>query len=340
MGYSDKYRILLFTPYGRQPNEIFWKLAEEYPEAKFFYYLDMKNECSNLMNKFGYIPLLRPWTLREHFKAYKELENDAIFYLDSDVIFTKHLDLDQYLNDDICYLSYTGNADRSDNYISARYFDSKTKDVDPKKLEAYSRRDILAETAQLVGISRETCVTNEPHTGGAQYLLKGINSKFWADVLDGCMMIKTHLQNVNQRFFPGATAQDKENRGFQSWCADMWAVLWNVWKRGYETRTPPELDFAWSSSGIENWDKVYLYHDAGATGEPFYVDGEAHWLFYKRGQRIEISPNNYAYLRNYTDNQRSPYDDDLSWVSPKFCSYNYVQAINESNLVTQNTQIV
>lgn len=319
-GLSKYYRILLFTPYGRQPNLMFHKLSEEYPEASFFYYMDIDNHCSHLMKAFNYIPILRPWTLEKHFKAYPELEKKTILYLDSDVIFTQKPPLSAFISDNICYLSYTGDSSRKDNYLSAAYFDKKLKDVLPRKVEAYKKIDVLDDTAKLIGINRQVCETNEAHTGGAQYILKGINHKFWADVIDGCMLIRTHLTSVNQKYF------ESEDKGFQSWCADMWAVLWNLWKRGKETRCPKELDFAWATDRIEKWNEVYIYHDAGAIHKPLQIDGEDHWVFNKRGQRIFIN-GEYMFLRNYTDNQRSPIQDDLSWVSPKLCSYNYVQEL-------------
>jgi len=321
---SKYYRVLLFTPYGRMPNEIFYKLSEEFPEAQFFFYVDSGNQCSHLMNVFNYIPLLRPWTLNQHFKAYPELEQKNILYLDSDVIFTKKIDLNDYLNDYICYLSYTGNSDIKNNYLSASYFDKKSKDVLPRKVEAYSKIDVLNDTAKLIGIDRQICEENELNTGGAQYIIKGINAKFWADVMDGCMLIRTHLSSVNRKYF------ESENKGFQSWCADMWAVLWNLWKRGKQTRCPKELDFAWATDPIEKWDKVSIYHDAGDTTAPLIVDGKEHWLFNKRGQRVAYG-DSFVYLRNYTDNEKSPIEDDLSWVSPKFCSYNYVQELINSH---------
>jgi hypothetical protein len=47
----------------------------------------------------------------------------------------------------------------------------------------------------------------------------------------------------------------------------MWAILWGAWMRGYHTNIIPELDFCWATDPIENWDKKYLYHNAGVTYE-------------------------------------------------------------------------
>jgi hypothetical protein len=53
----------------------------------------------------------------------------------------------------------------------------------------------------------------------------------------------------------------------------MWAVLWNGWLRGNETKVVSELNFTWATDPIKNWDKNTIYHNAGVTcacGRQFY----------------------------------------------------------------------
>lgn len=100
------------------------------------------------------------------------MSDKAIFYCDSDILFTEKFDIQRFVEDDICYLSDTI------NYIGAEYFDSRIKNVIPSKLEEYKSRDILNEVASLVGISRKVCEANEYDSGGAQYLLKNIDYLF------------------------------------------------------------------------------------------------------------------------------------------------------------------
>jgi hypothetical protein len=232
------------------------------------------------------------------------LSKETFFYLDSDVVFTKVPDFSEYLNDDICYLSNT------QNYIAASYFDSKEKDVLPRRLKEYKTRDILQECAKELGISREICEKNELNTGGAQYILKGIDAKFWADVLNGSMILRTHLQNINDKFF------QSEERGFQVWCADMWAVLWTLWKRGIETRTPEKMDFCWATSELELWNKKLIYHDAGADKRCFDK------LRYKIN---ELTPFHFM--------------EKFDHVSQDVCSYKYVQELLESKTIFNNLKL-
>lgn len=266
IGHSDKAIILVFTPDFRQKNDKWQKIVDLYPEAEFVFYKD-EHKVSNLLPM--YIPVLRPYCLMRYFNEHPDMINKAVFYCDSDIIFTEKFNVDDYLNDEVCYLSDTN------SYINASYFDSKVNDVLPEKLEEYKTRDILSEVASLIGINREIAEKNNLHSGGAQYLLKNINGKFWEKVIGDCINIRRYLQNVNAKFFKD------ENTGFQSWCADMWAVLWNLWLREQETKNIKEMDFAWSSDFIEKLETTTILHNAGivgknANGYPAFYKGHYH----------------------------------------------------------------
>jgi len=271
-GYRD-VDILIFTFEDKPLSNEWAKMKQEYPFADFYHYPDT-DHLTRLTKLFNYIPLLRPYILKKHWEKFPELQEKAIFYTDSDIVFTKPLDFSPYLNDDICYLSYTGNRHPGGNYINSEYFDSKSslnpdggpRYVHPLKFEQFKKRDILNEAAKTCGITRKVCEDNKDNTGGAQYLLKNISPEFWDKVLDACMNIKLHLSNVNQQFMQGKTPQDRENNGFQSFCADMWAVLWTLWAEGKQTLTPKELDFAWSTDEIAFHDE-YILHNAGVTSD-------------------------------------------------------------------------
>lgn len=251
IGLSDKTVSLVFTPYGRQLNTRWKTLETLYPEAKFVSILGTKSLAAMMQD---YIPLLRPYCLQQYFKRYPELEQHAIFYCDSDTYYTEKFDISHLLDDDVNYLSDTK------SYISASYFDSKVKDVLPHKLEKYRTIDVLQEVTNLVGISREIAEKNNDNSGGAQYLLKNITYEFWQEILENCLLIGSYLKGVNKEFFAN------ENKGIQTWCRDMWAVLWNLWKHGRETKVVSELDFAWSTDVYEKVNKVGIFHNAGLNG--------------------------------------------------------------------------
>ena len=317
--YSKLARILVYkNPGNKGKNDKLWEeLESSFPESKFFFYQD-KDNLINLINIFNYIPLLRLYVLKKHFEEYDLSE--AIFYCDSDIIFHKKLDFEQFLQDDINYLSWTGSPDRTSNYIWSEYLDSKEKDVLPKKLESFRKRDILNEMGELCGISRKVIVDNKLNTGGAQYLLKGIDSQFWDDCLNSCMNIRYFLnREINPEFF------ESENTGYQSWCADMWAVLYNLWKRNKITSCPKELDFAWATDELSVLENTYILHNAGVTSDSVIrrridkeeIDAPA---FYKGTWTSKSPIEEKTYLESIINNP----------ISSLYCTSIYVKEILKS----------
>ena len=266
IGHSDKAIVLVYTPSFREKSDKWKKIEDLYPEAQFAYYKDGGDVSQHLGT---YIPVLRPYVLMRYFQEHPEMSAKAVFYCDCDILFTDKFNVDDYINDDICYLSDTN------SYINATYFDSKIHQVLPEKLEEYKTRDVLAELTSLIGISREIAEKNNDHSGGAQYFLKNVDAKFWHKVMNDCIIIRKYLQHINRHFFAS------EERGFQSWCADMWAVLWNLWLRDIETKNIPEMEFSWASDAIEKVHKLGLFHNAGITtrdmgGYPAFYKGAYH----------------------------------------------------------------
>ena len=246
-GYSDKAQILIYNPDNRKLNKEWENLFLRYPESKFFVYDD-----STLRNLLGvYIPILRPFTLAKHFEKYPELKEKAIFYCDSDIIFTKSLNIEKYIQDDINYLSDTI------GYIGTDYLDSKINDVIPFKLDAYKKRDIVEELANISRLSRKDLEDNKQSAGGAQYLLKNIDSEFWMEVFNSTINIRIHLNAVNKQFF------FSEDAGFQSWCADMWGVFHTLLQFKREVKVVKEMNFSHATDDISRLQEVSIYHNAG-----------------------------------------------------------------------------
>ena len=298
IGHSDKATVLIFIPNFREKNPKWEQVMALYPESEFVFYKDVDN-ASKLLGI--YIPIIRPYVLMKYFNEHPDMVNKAVFYCDSDIVFTERFDIEQYIHDDVCYLSDTN------SYINASYFDSKIKDVKPEMLEEYKKRDILSEITSLVGITREICEKNNLHSGGAQYLIKNIGGSFWDKVMTDCLLIRTYLSNVNKQFF------ESEAKGFQSWCADMWAVLWNLWLRDQETKVVPEMEFAWSSDNISKLDRVGILHNAGIVGN---TQGDIP-TFYKGNYHTGSSPFEDPHLyKVYNDEQ-----------SKTLCNHHYVSQL-------------
>lgn len=313
--YSDNYHVLLFEPQSRlnMPNPEVQNMVRDFPETQFYLYKDTSN-LERLFKVFDYIPILRPWCLQEHYKKFPELSEQTVFYLDADVIFTKQMSFEEFKQDK-SYCSRT-------KYIDGNYLQKKREDVIPSRLDLFDKVDIINEMAKICGITKDTILDNIENTGGAQYILNGVDSQFWTDVFNNSIELRMYLKEQNQRFFQGETALDRENKGFQSWCADMWAVLFNLWRRNIRTECPKSLDFAWATDPISKWEEVNLYHDAGYNGVPLEVDGKVHRLYYKNNE-------NYKHIWN-NPNIRTPFQDNLDWVSKDYCSWKYVENIQDS----------
>ena len=304
-GEVDKAVVLIFTPKDREVNKKWKQVTDLYPEAEFHFYKD-EHDVSQLLGI--YIPVLRPYTLWRHWKEHPELSDKAIFYCDSDVLFTEAFDVQKYIDDDVCYLSDT------QSYIGAAYFDSKMKDVLPDKLEEYKTRDILAEIGSVVGISREEAEQKDKDSGGAQYLLKNIDAAFWSKVMNDCILIRSYLQRINKEFF------ENENKGFQSWCADMWAVLWNLWVREKEVKVIDEMGFSWAPDPLEKLKTHPIFHNAGIVATQ--MDGYA--CFYKGKYHNNGDPTKDPHLEVVLNDEKSQkrctwfYANELKKLSNKY----------------------
>ena len=258
-------------------NEIdpyFDKLMRKYSGVVFSFYEDTRHDKT-------YISSIRPHILKKHFTAFSDLKDEVIFYHDSDIVFTKPLKLNHLLEDDISYLSDTI------SYIGYNYINSKGEDV-------------LKRMLDIVGIDEKTVKENQDNSGGAQYLLKGIDKYFWYDVENDSTRLFKEITDLNRT----KKKKDPNHHELQIWCADMWAVLWNIWKRNKETRVIKEMDFSWATSSIEQWHRNSIYHNAGVTSS----DKD---MFFK-GKYISVLP-----------------EIDIE-VSPRKCSYNYYKLIQQA----------
>lgn len=329
-GHSSITTLLIFQHrafYEKEFSPEWKKLEEKFPETKFVYYKDHTN-VSRSCQIFGYLPLFRLYVLQEYFKKHPELEKEAIFYIDSDIILTKPIDFSVYLEDEVNYLSWTGNPERTDNYLWQPYFDSKKNKVVPDKLAQYSRIDVLNKTAEICGTTREQIALNSTNIGGAQYILKNINAQFWTDCFNYTCEIKLFLSNINQIFMQGKTFQEKEDNGFQSFCSDMFSVMFSLIAKGAKIECPKELDFAWSCDRIDRLKTTKILHNAGITS-----DAKVRVAFEKLPDgtnKFEEAPMFYkgAFL------EKSPLDDIASLealynnpLNKQFCNNKYVEAI-------------
>lgn len=278
-GISDKMHILVWHPkeeemitrdkkgievarFKRMPDLTGWKvLQEKYPEVKIILYPDEGVDLTL------YISQLRPHILSRHFDVYPELKDEVIFYHDSDIIFNYLPDFQKLIEGDINWQSDTS------GYLDYNYL----RDIEKKG--NIPEDEAIGVLCQIGNISLETLKSYTGRTGGAQYILREVDGDFWRDVERQCLEIRlafTHVSSpdvqktslnkqrlansINTKYFV------HEHAGFQSWCADMWAVNMALWSRNKVTDTTKELDFSWGSDNRETYLKKPIYHNAGVTG--------------------------------------------------------------------------
>lgn len=214
----------------------------------FEYYKDTRGQ-------HHYISSIRPHILRKHWQKYPWLSEKTFLYHDCDIALTKPINLDDKLTqDDIrtCYLSDTK------SYIGGVYIESKG-------------HGILEQMCEIVDIPPQIVRAREDEAGGAQYLIKpGITDDFWQKVYDDSEALFHKISNRVQEI----KKDEPEWHEIQIWCADMWAVLWNLWKSGYKTPIHPDLEFSWGTQHDWQWEKHAIFHNAGVIkeeeGKPFY----------------------------------------------------------------------
>jgi hypothetical protein len=267
----DKDTIYVIGKRDIQPSNILMKIIKKTNFKGTFYILNDEREHPK------YSSSLRPHLLAKLFKNHNELQNETFFYLDPDVIFTKKINFGEFLKDDVWYLSDTR------SYINSKYIKGK----DDK---------LFIEMCKIVGINPQTVENNDENAGGAQYLMKNINAEYWKKVEDDSEKLFQYMIKTSHIYCP--------QHPIQAWTADMWAVLWNAWYFGNNTKISKKLNFSWATEPIKNWTKNGLYHNAGAVID----DGT---FFVKTAYQI------------------SPFNKEIK-CNEDNCSFNYLKEIKDT----------
>ena len=151
----------------------------------------------------------------------------------------------------------------------------------------------MDQMCQIVGIDEQLVKDNELNSIGAQYLMKGVSWRFWADVERDCENLFRDITATNNV----KKSADPRYHELQIWCSDMWSLLWNAWKMGKETICHPELEFAWGTSTQEDWDKLNIFHNAGVVTS---ADG----LFYKAEYMNKLPYNEPLQIKEGTASKK------------------------------------
>ena len=277
---SNYMHVIVWFPEEKKKETVNWeKLKDKYPEVSFFYYVDSGNTNIQL-----YIPQLRADALIQHFEKYPELREKTIFYHDCDIIFNYLPGFEGLAKGEINWQSNTS------SYLDYDYLAGKEKEGNIKEHE------VIGKMAQIGGITTDIIKSYTGKTGGAQYILKGIDADFWRDAKRMMIQLRQllfygHTPSINKTYFAS------ENAGFQSWCADMWAVNFSLWKRGKVTDITPKLDFSWATDDAETYMLKPIFHNAGVSALSNGLFYKAKWMTSSPiGKRHNVKKDTASYF--------------------------------------------
>lgn len=277
-------KIEVVFMYSNFPSKEARDLQQKYNTVRFFFYPDDRPDKS-------YIPSIKPWGVFKHLRAFPNLNDEAIFYHDSDIIFNEKINETRFERDSDWYLSDTV------NYIGYNYVVSKGTEQ-------------MIDLLDVLRIDRNLVKNNEKNSGGAQYIIKKTTPAFWYKVYEDCPKLYQVMEKWEKIYVarPPYGYIGSPYHPIQKWCAEMWSTLWNAWQFGHNTVIDRELDFCFATDSHQRACDLKIIHNAGVT------DKEAHRLFYKGG---------YIY--------KSPFEvSDWSWVDTATASRKYVDAIEHA----------
>ena len=153
---------------------------------------------------------LRPHILHKFFYENPQMSGETFFYVDPDLLFAKTINFGTLLNNNTWYLSDTR------SYIDSKYVRSKGEGL----------FDLMTD---IVNIDKNVVENNDINAGGAQYLMKNIDYKYWFKVFGDSEKLYDWMKKTESKYNP--------QHPIQSWTADMWAVLWNAWYFKHQTKT-------------------------------------------------------------------------------------------------------
>lgn len=306
-------------------------LAANYP-ARFFFYDDTRE-------KKEYVSSIRPNILKQHWKAHPNLKDQAIFYHDNDIIFTKPISTwisPKIINDENWYGSDTI------SYIGYNYIKSKGEDV-------------LNKMCSLMQLPTELIEANAINSIGAQYLMKNVTYEYWDRVEKDSELLFKEVTKFNKLVcsreetkykidklaweaeHPGSIYSVPPYNSLQIWCADMWSVLWGAWRLGHSTTCLPEFNFSWAPYDLEHYSKCNILHNAGVVNSKeglFYKSDYTRKLPYK--EQIDVKPNTAS--KKYWDlvvevGKRSCLiDNDLEIIKLTYGNKDFTDTIPKNSL--------
>ena len=197
-----------------------------------------------------YIPSIKPYLISKWIQS--NPDHGKLFFLhDADIIFNQLPSFDELLQDEVCYLSDTI------GYIGYDYIMDCCGRYEQKHPNT-EKGQLISEMSEVIGVDVDTIKTNQKNSGGGQYLIKNSNCELWDKIYKDSIKLYDQMLNYQKRF-PINPGQ------IQFWTAEMWALLWNLWMYGFETKISDEMGFSWATDNIKKYEQHPILHMAGVT---------------------------------------------------------------------------
>lgn len=242
-------------------------LVNHYKDVNFFFYNDTRSDSC-------YIPSIYFNLMKQHLAKHQNLQDEALFTHDSDIVFTQKPEFDSLFSKPQWFVADTH------SYLDYNYIQSKDD-------------AIYQQMCKIVGIDPLIPKIMGKNIGGAQYVVRNTTAEFWEKVENDSVALYKYFCEVE----PYYVKKHENDYPIQKWTAGMWSYMWNGWLAGNEIVLEPKLDFVWSTDSILNIDKHSILHNAGVTD----ANGD---MFYK-GAYINSLP--YNQIVNVASNRASTY---------------------------------
>lgn len=281
MGYEIDAHYPVCCFYSNPSNIIINLMKSTNIKSKFHIYHDDRKDQV-------YTASMKPWLMSKYFEEFPEEKDNIYIYLDPDVIFFKHINWEEFIDDDIWYESDTC------SYLDSRYIRSKSD-------------ELFIEMCDIVGISPQLVINNDLNCGGAQYITKNNTWQYWKEVETTSVPLYKHMVATSEKY-----KKEGQIYPIQAWTSEMWTTNWVLWKNGVKTKCIDELNFHWANHHIRDL-RYSIYHNAGVVDNngahfskiayqksPFKQElkGSTESISYKYIEEIKDTENNFSELIN------------------------------------------
>lgn len=269
LGMDDVHYLVY---YSFRPSLKVRKMAEALPATFHFY------EDSNMGQREGYDPAMKPLLVGLWMAEDRERENVPFLYLDPDAVLTR------------VPASWPApwHASDTDSYVGPDYIRSKGD-------------ELFIEMCRIVGVDPKDAVNASGI--GAQYIIGGTTAEFWRRVaLDSVRVYHLCLG-------------DTSDHPIQAWCAEMYVTWMAAVRDGLDPRADESMKFMWANHDLSGWSDpdTMFYHNAGVIEENGEHFCKLSWQ--SSPFRSEIAVSSKSASRAYVDLIREAEEcyPDLIW---------------------------